>query len=577
VPLAISPTTILGLSLTHVPTAALRQTFSAMRHGQQGIKSILLGGRKVFLSYAPLSGLGWSLGVVAPIGEITRQSKAVAAAIGTKADATIRETLAALGACFALVLIATLWLSHRLLLRPIARLMAATRAISAGDLSVTIPATRRDEFGQLARSFNAMSAELVHLVRQQQAEARERERIAQELHVARLIQTTLLPKELPTLPGWQLAAHYQPARQVGGDFYDFLHLPDGLLGLVIGDVAEKGVPAALVMATTRTMLRAAAQRLVSPGQVLERVNERLCPDVPPNMFVTCFYAILDPSSGQLRYANAGHDLPYLRHAEGVSELHARGMPLGLMPGMRYEEQGITVAPGESILLYSDGLVEAHDPRREMFGFPRLREWVAARLVGEGTTLIAALLAELGRFTGAGWEQEDDITLVTLQRCALPAEDSRGDSPSAWRTVAAWTLPSAPGAERRAAEQVAAALQELALPAARLERLKTAVAAAVANAIEHGNQNRPELPVALTVLASAAALCVRVADQGGGRPLPDPALPDLAAKLAGRQTPRGWGLFLIKHLVDDVRVRSTEAQHTIDLILYREGYPHHHGP
>ena len=253
-PPAISPTTILGLSLT----PALRQILSATRRGQQGIKRIQLGGQWVFLSYAPLSDLGWSLGVVAPIQEITQPAAKVRRAIGSEANRTIQWTLEALGACFALVLIAALWLSRRELLLPINRLMAATRAMAAGDLQVSIPVTRRDEFGQLARSFNTMSAELVRLVHQQQAEARERERLAQELHVARLIQTTLLPKELPTLPGWQLAAHYQPARQVGGDLYDFLALPDGLLGLVIGDVAEKGVPAALVMATTRTLLRGAA-------------------------------------------------------------------------------------------------------------------------------------------------------------------------------------------------------------------------------------------------------------------------------------------------------------------------------
>jgi serine phosphatase RsbU (regulator of sigma subunit)/anti-sigma regulatory factor (Ser/Thr protein kinase) len=432
-----------------------------------------------------------------------------------------------------------------------------------------------------------MSAELVRLVHQQQAEARERERLAQELRVARFVQTTLLPKELPTLPGWHLAAHYQPARQVGGDLYDFLDLPDGYLGLVIGDVAEKGVPAALVMATTRTILRGAAQRLVSPGQVLERANELLCPDMPPNMFVTCFYAILDPASGQLQYANAGHDLPIRlqpdNHADGVTELHARGMPLGLLPGMRYEEQRITIAPGESLLLYSDGLVEAHNPQREMFSLPRVRDVVAAHPLADGTTLIPELLGALERFTGAGWEQEDDITLVTLQRRARPTsrpalstgnpsgagpgDEGSGDGP--WCTVATWTLPSAPGTERRVVEQVAAAVQDLALPAARLERLKTAVGEAVANAIEHGNQNRPELPVTLTVRVSPTALCVRVTDQGG-RPLPASVVPDLEAKLAGEQTPRGWGLFLIKNLVDEVHDHSSGTEHTIDLILYRQG-------
>ncbi len=156
----------------------------------------------------------------------------------------------------------------------------------------------------------APAVQVAQLVRQQQLELQARERLEQELRVARLIQQTLLPRELPALAGWQVAAYYQPARAVGGDFYDFINLPDGRLGIVIGDVTDKGVPAALVMATTRAILRAAAQRLSSPGEVLERANELLCPDIPPKMFVTCLYAILDPTTGRLNYANAGHDLPY---------------------------------------------------------------------------------------------------------------------------------------------------------------------------------------------------------------------------------------------------------------------------
>jgi serine phosphatase RsbU (regulator of sigma subunit) len=263
----------------------------------------------------------------------------------------------------------------------------------------------------------APAVRVAQLVRQQQQEAQERERIEQELRVARLIQQTLLPKALPELPGYDVAAYYQPAREVGGDFYDFLDLEDGRFGLVVGDVTDKGVPAAIVMATTRTMLRAAAQRLFSPGEVLQRVNDVLVQDIPPNMFVTCLYAILDQESGRLVYANAGHDLPYRRRAgrsEGSEELRARGMPLGLMPGMGYEEKEIVLEKGESVLFYSDGLVEAHDPSREMFGFPRLQGLVGTHRSG-GSALISFLLSELARFTGDGWEQEDDITLVTLER------------------------------------------------------------------------------------------------------------------------------------------------------------------
>jgi predicted ester cyclase len=250
-------------------------------------------------------------------------------------------------------------------------------------------------------------------------EIRMRERIEQELRLARSIQQASLPEEVPSLEGWQIAPYYQPAREVGGDFYDFLELKDGRLGLVVGDATGKGVPAALVMASARSMLRAVAQASnYSPGDVLGRVNDSLFTDIPPNMFVTCFYAILDPKSATLSYANAGHDLPYLRRRGGdgdAEELRARGMPLGLMPGMSYEEKETILQPGEAALFYSDGLVEAHDPRGEMFGFPRLRALIAEH--GEERSLGDFLMEELYSFVEEDWDQEDDITLLTLRRSA----------------------------------------------------------------------------------------------------------------------------------------------------------------
>ena len=259
----------------------------------------------------------------------------------------------------------------------------------------------------------APALRVAQLVQEQQVEVRERERIEQELRTAQDIQHAFLPKDVPALPGWQLVPYYQPAREVGGDFYDFLLFEDGRLGIVIGDVTDKGIPAALVMTATRTMLRTAAQEKASPCEVLARVNDLLYAEIPSRMFVTCFYAILDPGSGRMRYANAGHDLPYRRHQGGVSELWATGIPLGMMPGTGYEEHEITLAPAESLLFYSDGLVEAHNSRREMFGFPRLKTVLQEQ--GDGVPLIDLLLGELKRFTGEAWEQEDDVTLVTLQR------------------------------------------------------------------------------------------------------------------------------------------------------------------
>ena len=262
-------------------------------------------------------------------------------------------------------------------------------------------------------TFDALTRNLTWRFRA--AEARERERIEQELRVARRIQQSLLPEAIPELEGWRIAAYYGPAREVGGDFYDFLELEDGRLGLVVGDATDHGMPAALVMATTRGMLRAVVQSLESPGEVLARVNEALVADIPPSTFVTCFYGVLDPKDGHMSYANAGHNLPCRRHDGQAKELRARGMPLGLIPGMRYEQKETILASGDSTLFYSDGLVEAHDPQGEMFGFPRLRELVAGH--GEERSLGDFLMGELYSFVGEGWEQEDDITLLTLKRSA----------------------------------------------------------------------------------------------------------------------------------------------------------------
>src|SRR5918993_1375831 len=287
------------------------------------------------------------------------------------------------------------------------------------EVEVTAMSMHRIAGGKIAEEWSEDngSAEVAQAHLEQ--EVRERECVEQELRVARSIQQASLPKNVPTLVGWQIVPYYQPAREVGGDFYDFHLLPEGRLGLVVGDATGKGVPAALVMSTTCGMLRLAAQSHASPAEMLQGVNEVLFPNIPSNMFVTCFYAILEPNSGRLVYTNAGHDLPYLHRNGEAEELRARGMPLGIMPGMRYEEKETIVHSGEAALLYSDGLVEAHDPEGDMFGVPRLRTLIAEH--GEKRSLGDLLLEELYSFAGEKWEQEDDITLLTLRRTTPQAK------------------------------------------------------------------------------------------------------------------------------------------------------------
>jgi len=256
--------------------------------------------------------------------------------------------------------------------------------------------------------------------------------------------------------------------------------------------------------------------------------------------------------------------------------------------MQYEEKEITLARGESVLLYSDGLVEAHNAEREMFGFPRL---IALLSLYQGEeSAIDFLRDKLAAFTGESWEQEDDITLVTLRRMPVPggakglADPSPGsehtitDKTGTWKVLGTRQIPSEIGNERLAMSYVATVLTSFNLPARRIDQLGTAVAEATMNAMEHGNHYDPELPVTLQVLSSGSAIAVRISDQGGNGQLPTQGeyeVPDIAAKLSEQQSPRGWGLFLIQNMVDEMHILSDEKTHTIELIVHLEGESHVH--
>jgi anti-sigma regulatory factor (Ser/Thr protein kinase) len=252
-----------------------------------------------------------------------------------------------------------------------------------------------------------------------------------------------------------------------------------------------------------------------------------------------------------------------------------------MPGIVYEETEGVVGQGDAMLLYSDGLVEQHGPGREMYGFPRLREAMATD--DAGSALLDRLLDELHVFTGPGMEQEDDITLVTLRRSAGVAEApvidapgvpvTRDDTvvetlPAGTEPLAAFSIEGAIGNERAAMIRVADAVAPLGLEPARLERLKTAVAETVMNAIEYGSQGDPAVPVDIRVDADDEAIRVRVTDRALSGPVPDAEMPDLDAKLEGRQKPRGWGLFLIRHMVDGMDVHADDGLQTVTLTLAR---------
>ncbi len=303
-------------------------------------------------------------------------------------------------------------------------LMAEGRAIGALAVDMRRPyGTPPDDLRllQLMATQAALALETARL----QEESLRQERLAEQLEVARQIQLSLLPDDAPEVPGWDFAATYRPAQTVGGDFYDYFYLPGPPLrmGVVIADVADKGVPAALYMALSRTVIRTSALGGRRPAAVLTRANTIIREDSKSDMFLTACYATFDLSSGRMVIANAGHNRPFLWRGNdgGAAEVKTRGMILGAFEEITVEERETVLDLGDAILLYSDGVTDATNAQGKMFGEDRLREVVAACADGGAHALLEDVLAAIDEFTG-GAAQYDDMTLVAVRRQpTLPEE------------------------------------------------------------------------------------------------------------------------------------------------------------
>ncbi len=242
-----------------------------------------------------------------------------------------------------------------------------------------------------------------------------RERLETEMQLARQIQQAFIPDRLPEHPNWELAARWRTARQVGGDFYDVIELPDHRLGLFIADVADKGMPAALFMALTRTLVRAAVVETPSPADALRRVNDLLLPDTSQGMFVTAVYAVLDQETGELTYANAGHNPPLWVCASGqIEKLTRTGIALGVLESGSMSQKTIRLAQGESLLLYTDGVTEAFSPHGDLFGEARLLEAVRAVPSPSVEALLETVESRLNEFIDTE-PLSDDLTMLAVRR------------------------------------------------------------------------------------------------------------------------------------------------------------------
>jgi sigma-B regulation protein RsbU (phosphoserine phosphatase) len=388
---------------------ALRVLGRRMIRGESGFTSFvsLFTGKRCWIRFGPLPSNGWSLGVLFPQDELMADVKRLNRAV---------VFIGIAGLC--LVFLVIIFISGSIS-RPLKGLAQAAERISKGDLDAGLPIIKtRDEVAQLGDSFASMQASLKRYIAELKETTAAKERIESELKIAREIQMSILPKTFPPFPErdeFELYATIEPAREVGGDLYDFFFLDKTHLCFLIGDVSGKGVPASLFMAIARTLIKTKAAQGLEPARLLTRVNQDLCIDNEAMMFVTLFLGVLDLGTGGLEYCNAGHNAPYLLKASGEMEaLRGRGgTALGVMEEAQYLSHRLFLTKGDALFLFTDGVTEAQDASLELFSERRLLDVLCSSLKKPVKEMVLDVMNELRAFSGKT-EQTDDITMLVIR-------------------------------------------------------------------------------------------------------------------------------------------------------------------
>jgi len=387
----------------------LRQIGKDMINGKSGFipfKSLVTG-NKCWMAYSQVPSTAWSLGVLFPQDELM-------------ADITrLNWVVFFLGIFGFLFLLAVIVLIAGSITRPLRGLYKATKDIGTGNLDFNLPVIKsRDEVGKLTDSFRYMREALKRYIKDLQMTTAAKERIESELKIAHDIQMNIVPKIFPPFPERKeidLYALLEPAKEVGGDLYDFFFISEDCLCFVIGDVSGKGVPAALFMAVAKTMIKTVAHELGNTDEILKRVNIELCQGNDSCMFVTVFCGILDLKTGKLCYTNAGHNPPLIIKNEGsVNFLNIAQSPaMGIMEEADFIRQELVLLPGDAIYMYTDGATEAFSRKRDMFSEKRLRDEVSAYKDDSSKRIVRGTLEKIKDFA-KDMPQSDDITIMVLK-------------------------------------------------------------------------------------------------------------------------------------------------------------------
>ncbi|MGZ4997654.1 MAG: SpoIIE family protein phosphatase [Methylobacter sp.] len=388
----------------------LRELGKKMIRGETGfVHYQSLVGFTSWMYYTPIPSTGWTLAVVFPEAELLENLR------------KLSMTMAAMGFGGILLLTLAVISIARAIIRPLQVLTAATDEIASGNFDVALPAAEsNDEVGVLTRDFQSMQSSLKEYIKNLTETTAVKERIQSELKVATNIQASLLPRIFPPFPDhseFDIYASMVPAKEVGGDFYDFFFIDEKNLCFLIADVSDKGVPAALYMMVAKTLLKTEGQRLGEPDQMLASVNRILASDNETCMFTTVFCAILDITTGEVRFANAGHNPPLIIDSEGVRYLTLKpGLMLGALTETVYTTERLTLKPGDALFLYTDGVTEAKSPEQELYGEPQLLRALQLAPKQELSEMIHYISAELARHA-SGAPQSDDITMLAIKMTA----------------------------------------------------------------------------------------------------------------------------------------------------------------
>lgn len=405
------------------------QTVDKILSGSTGVVKIDSG---VYYAYTPISDANWTLAVHIPESGIVATADAIQASIVSNTRSTIQamdiemiQTMLFFLVMFCAVFSAALFASKRFakrLAEPVARLSRDADEISRGNLEHRSAVRTDDEIGVLAESFNEMSASLQRHIADLTEITAEKERLGAELAIASQIQTDTLPRVFPPFPErreFDIYASTVPAKEVGGDFYDFFMVDDDHLALVMADVSGKGVPAALFMMTAKTLIKSAVLHGLSPKATLESVNDQLCENNDAEMFVTVWLGVLQVSTGNLVCANAGHEYPAVKHTDGKFELlmDPHGFVLAGMENSMYEEYTLSLAPRDKLFVYTDGVPEATNSANELFGTERMLRALNASVTRTCEEQLCCVRHAVDEFA-AGAPQFDDITMLCLQLNAV---------------------------------------------------------------------------------------------------------------------------------------------------------------